>query len=655
MLTTAPKTIEKAEESSMKCSISTLIRLLCILLTVFLCSILSNAQPPPQPVVDPAEWEPNSGVLITYPLWVPIEMVIEISMHVDVVTVVDDSTMYNQGYQYFEREGVNMANCQWVLTQTSFSGWTRDFAPFLVFTGNDEQAVIDFIYVEPFPFDDRFPEVYAAQFGLPIYDMPMGQSGTSNFMTDGMGVAMSTTGAYHYEPLYTIPEIEALVQEYLGIENYIFLQDWLGWTPGIFVEHIDCWAKLIDPGRVMVRQINPPNPTLEAMAEYLPTLLSSYGRPYEVIRIQETLNTNYINSLFLNDMMLVPQFGDPLDALALQTWEDALPGYDVRGFDHNWMGSLDALHCRTHELTDPYMLRIVHIPIHDRENDGNNYYLEADIHPYSNEALIAPPVIMWKPEGGSYNPIAMTFAGDDIYYGEIPQQPDDTNIYYYLEAEDGSGRVENHPYIGEGNPHHFYVGLDNESPTVEFNPLGSIQASEWPLPFKAYALDDRWISQVAAEYAINGITQPDIDMELIEPFAVYYRGTPAGIVQPGDVIEVRVKAVDTSINQNTTYSNYYTITIEGTTDSESKLIATELHPNPFNPSAVISFQLQDASLVKLTVYDISGRLVTELVNGWRDAGAHEVTFNGSELASGIYIYRIQAGDFSAAGKMVLMK
>lgn len=62
----------------------------------------------------------------------------------------------------------------------------------------------------------------------------------------------------------------------------------------------------------------------------------------------------------------------------------------------------------------------------------------------------------------------------------------------------------------------------------------------------------------------------------------------------------------------------------------------------------------------LEVYDISGRCVgahggAPLVSGWRDAGYHEVTFDASDLASGVYIYRLNAGDFTAEGKMVLMK
>jgi uncharacterized delta-60 repeat protein len=78
-------------------------------------------------------------------------------------------------------------------------------------------------------------------------------------------------------------------------------------------------------------------------------------------------------------------------------------------------------------------------------------------------------------------------------------------------------------------------------------------------------------------------------------------------------------------------------------------------PNPFNPTTAISFELQAASQVRLTIYDTAGRLVTTLVNGWREAGTHEVTFDGSALASGMYFVRMQAGEYLAIQKIVLVK
>ncbi len=79
------------------------------------------------------------------------------------------------------------------------------------------------------------------------------------------------------------------------------------------------------------------------------------------------------------------------------------------------------------------------------------------------------------------------------------------------------------------------------------------------------------------------------------------------------------------------------------------------YPNPFNPMLAIGYQLSIPSFVELNVFDTAGKPVTTLVEGWRNAGRHQVTFDGSDLPSGIYLYRITAGDFAASGKMVLLK
>jgi hypothetical protein len=79
------------------------------------------------------------------------------------------------------------------------------------------------------------------------------------------------------------------------------------------------------------------------------------------------------------------------------------------------------------------------------------------------------------------------------------------------------------------------------------------------------------------------------------------------------------------------------------------------YPNPFNPSTVISYQLPVSSNVTLRVYDALGREVETLVDGNQQAGYYNINFNGSKLASGIYIYRLTAGQFISTKKLMMVK
>ena len=79
------------------------------------------------------------------------------------------------------------------------------------------------------------------------------------------------------------------------------------------------------------------------------------------------------------------------------------------------------------------------------------------------------------------------------------------------------------------------------------------------------------------------------------------------------------------------------------------------YPNPFNPSTNIDFYLPKSGNVRLTVYDITGKKVKELLNNQMTSGNHTVNFVATGLASGVYIYRIQAGNFAQTKKMVLLR
>ncbi|MBU0518446.1 T9SS type A sorting domain-containing protein [bacterium] len=80
-----------------------------------------------------------------------------------------------------------------------------------------------------------------------------------------------------------------------------------------------------------------------------------------------------------------------------------------------------------------------------------------------------------------------------------------------------------------------------------------------------------------------------------------------------------------------------------------------VYPNPFNPATSMRYDLPAAAHVTLQVFNLEGQLVTTLVDGVKEAGSHVASFDGTGLASGIYLYALSAGDFKASGKMVLLK
>jgi hypothetical protein len=86
----------------------------------------------------------------------------------------------------------------------------------------------------------------------------------------------------------------------------------------------------------------------------------------------------------------------------------------------------------------------------------------------------------------------------------------------------------------------------------------------------------------------------------------------------------------------------------------SRCALEQNYPNPFNPSTTIKYELPRSSMVELSVCDILGREVSVLVNERRDAGVHEVKFDAAGLSSGVYFYRLKAGEFVQTKKLLLV-
>ena len=99
----------------------------------------------------------------------------------------------------------------------------------------------------------------------------------------------------------------------------------------------------------------------------------------------------------------------------------------------------------------------------------------------------------------------------------------------------------------------------------------------------------------------------------------------------------------------------YSKTIEVDMNGVKKFELSQNYPNPFNPSTTIKFNLPEAGIVKLTLFNILGQQIRTLVNEFKESGVHTINFDASELNSGMYIYKIESGSFTQTRKMTLVK
>ena len=103
---------------------------------------------------------------------------------------------------------------------------------------------------------------------------------------------------------------------------------------------------------------------------------------------------------------------------------------------------------------------------------------------------------------------------------------------------------------------------------------------------------------------------------------------------------------------------YNQVKITGVEDEKFVMSSFKLsqnYPNPFNPSTVIKYSLSAAGKITLKVYNLLGQEVTTLVNEVQSAGEHNVEWNASRIASGVYFYRLESNGFVQAKKMILTK
>jgi agmatine/peptidylarginine deiminase len=245
------------------------------------------------PIRNVAEFEKMQSVLIRYPFGISYAIIREMSLDINVITIVASTSEQTTVLNNYTSNNVNIANCSFLIAPTN-TYWSRDYGPWFIFDGNDEPGIIDFPYNRPRPLDDEIPAEMSDYLGINLFGMDVIHTG-GNYMTDGMGISSSSDLVWDENPSLTQAEIAQAFEDYLGISNYMVVPD-----PNISsgIDHIDCWGKFLDVDKVLIRQTTTSDPEydeLEATAAYYASQISSYGTPYQVIRIYTPNDEPYSN------------------------------------------------------------------------------------------------------------------------------------------------------------------------------------------------------------------------------------------------------------------------------------------------------------------------------------------------------------------------
>jgi agmatine/peptidylarginine deiminase len=622
--------------------------------------------PPVGNVRQTAEFEQMEGVLVVYPLGIPVSAIAELSEDTKVYTIVTTGNQ-NSCTNMFTNNGVNMANVEFINSNTN-SYWVRDFGPW--FIDRDHQIeIVDFPYNRPRPLDDEIPVVVANYLDIDYYGMSVEHTG-GNYMCDGNFNGASTDLVYEENYNLTSTQIDQYFLDFLGIETYHVTPDPLD----DYIKHIDCWGKFLDVDKVIIGQVPETDyryDDFEFVANYFATQTSAWGNNYEVYRVFTPGGnpaTPYTNCLIINKKVLLPVTGSQWDDEAIATYEEVMPGYEIIPVNYNGWYNTDALHCRTRGVADRNMLYVEHLPLLGEQEYQTEYLIEAEITPYSGQPVYEDSLIVYyKTDGEDFTPVQMTNVAGNQYSAVIAGQPEGTEISYYLHAADEAGKSIDHPFIGSYEPHVFTVAGGAVPAELIADPISfnlEMQQDETETAF----LELKNIGGMSLNYQINEI-------------ASWLTITPVnGSVTAGDSVDVELTFDTTGLAVDA-----YTSDIIITFDAEETIIPVTLtvlglgvgndtqnlangiqgnYPNPFNPSTTISFSLNQNAQVKLSIINTRGQIVRTLVNESKIAGQHQVVWdgrddNGHPVASGIFFSTMDAKenglDFTSVKKIILLK
>ncbi len=401
-----------------------------------------------------AEWEPAEGAIVRYSWGQPLSLLANISQQSKLFVIVTAGSQ-QAAYNSLNSGGANMGNVVFI-NATTDSYWVRDYGPWTIFDGG-EMKIIDTDYNRPRPNDEVIPVTIANFLGLDYYFMPLVHAG-GNIMCDGHEAAMSTHLVVEENSNLSLSQIKTLMQQYLGVTDYQIYTD----PNNTYIDHIDCWAKLLDVDKVLIRSVPTSHPQydeIEATVDEWEAKTSGYGTPYRIFRVYTPNNEPYTNSFILNNNIYVPKMNNSNDAAAVAAYQAAMPGYTVTNYYYASYESTDALHCRINTVFDSQMIHVWHVPP-SSATANSAIAINAEIS-HSNPLAENTYVAYRHGASGEWQYADLVYVSGEIWTAEVPTPQYGETLYYYILATDTTERTTKLPLCGAEDPFEILVDVNS--------------------------------------------------------------------------------------------------------------------------------------------------------------------------------------------------
>ncbi len=400
---------------------------------------------PEEWVETPGEFEPLQGVFITWRYGygssqdvIFRDIVREVVETCKSFIIVRSGSEQSNIENYLSSGGVPLDSVEFMIFPNN-TIWIRDYGPWFMRKQDNTEGIVDFIYNRPRPDDDTIPWRIGDEWSMPVYGSPLTHAG-GNFMVDGLGTGFTSDLIITENPSYTPEEIDSFMLEYSGIEQLIIM-------PRINIEythHIDLWAKILNDTLVMVGEYASGHPNYDILnqnADSISRCMNREGYNYRVVRMpmpwsMSNSPPSYLNSLFVNEKVLVPLWKLAEDDTALLIYQQLFPDYEIIGTDCSSMaGSGGAIHCITMQAPSPHFIHVKHYPLQDTTETLNDYRIRSEIMS-SSDLLTDSTLVFYIINNGPFTatPLSAVVDTPGVYEGFIPAQSAGDSVHYYLLA-----------------------------------------------------------------------------------------------------------------------------------------------------------------------------------------------------------------------------